>query len=175
MVNFLRKLISCIHQGDISKNVKPVIYCESKQFFKLSRFELMTDEILLEIFEYIPLIDLYNGFVNLNFRLNILLRDVHLGISLDQNEYPNKSLLNSISYFSKQIHYIHIDHYPLLNLRKFSNLRSLIIYLPTKNQLLSINSELMPNLRRLSIGIINNRMEKIIVTIPMIITVKRAR
>jgi len=116
----------------------------------------MCDEILIEIFEYIPLIDLFNGFVNLNFRLNILLRDVRLGICLDQNnENCTKYFLNILYYFCKQIIYIHIDHYPLLNLKKFSNLRSLIIYLPTKIQLLSINNRFLSNLSRLWIGIIN--------------------
>jgi len=122
----------------------------------------MPDEIIIEIFEYISLIDLYNNFINLNYRLNYLLRHIHLGISIYQNEDKNKYLLNSLYYFSKQISYIHIDYYPLLNLTNFINIRSLIIYLPTKNQLLSINNKFMPNLSRLSIGIINKNDQNII-------------
>jgi hypothetical protein len=159
MPHILRKLTSCIQRHHISKEIKPVIVSLSNHYLKFSRFELMPDEILIEIFEYLPLIDLYNAFVNLNFRLNILLRDVRIGINLHQNEEITNEILY---YFSKQIFYIHIDHYPLLNLKYFKNLRSLIIYLPTKNQLLSINNELMPYLNRLWIGIINPKDENIL-------------
>ncbi|CAF1079205.1 unnamed protein product [Rotaria sordida] len=165
MPHFLSKLTSCIHRQYPTKNVKSIIQLPTKEFFKLSRFELMPDELIIEIFQYIPLIDLFNGFVNLNFRLNFILRYVRLGVFLHQNEYTNKSLLNALYYFSKQILYIHVDYYPLLNLKYFSNLHSLTIYLPTRNQLLSINSHLMPNLSRLWIGIINRKDQKILFNI----------
>lgn len=165
MVKFLRKLTSCIHRNNISKNIKPLINCSSfKHFSKLSRFELMSDEILIEIFEYIPLIDLFNTFVNLNYRLNYLLRYIHHGIILNEYENIDKYYLNILNYFSKQIYYIHIDYNPLINLKSFSNLHSLIIYLPTKSQLLSINNEIMPNIKYLSIGIINKINENILWT-----------
>jgi len=162
MPNFLNKLRSCIDRNNVRKNVKCIIYSESKEFFKLSRFELMPDELIIEIFEYISIIDLFNSFINLNFRLNYLLRNIHIGININQNEDKTKYLLNALYYFSKQIYYIHIDYYPLLNLTNFININSLIIYLPTKNQLLSINNKIMPNLSRLWIGIINKNDQNII-------------
>ncbi|CAF1163755.1 unnamed protein product [Rotaria sp. Silwood1] len=166
MPHFFSKLTSCIHRRNPPRNnMKPMIQLPRKNFFKLSRFELMPDELIIEIFQYIFLMDLFNGFVNLNFRLNFLLRYVHLGVYLHQNEDINKSLLNALYYFSKQIIYIHINYNPLLDLKYFSNLRSLTIYLPTKNQLLSINSHLMPNLSRLWLGIINQKDQKIIFNI----------
>jgi hypothetical protein len=162
MPNLLSKLTSCIHRPHHPKNVKPPIVSERKYFLKLSRFELMPDEILLEIFEYIPLIDLFNGFVNLNFRLNFLLRDVRLGVFIHQHEQTNKYLLNALYYFSKQILYIHVDRYPLLNLDIFTNIRSLTIYVPTSIQLLSINADLMPHLSRLWLGIIHQKDQTIL-------------
>lgn len=165
MPNFLRKLTSCTRRQRSKKDMKSIIQFENNLFFKLSRFELMSDEIIMKIFEYIPLIDLFNAFVNLNFRLNFLLRHIRLGIFIHQNDDKNKLLLDALYYFSKQIIFIHIDHYPLLNLKCFPNLRSLIVYLPTKIQLLSINSHSMPHLSRLWLGIINKNDQKIIFNI----------
>ena len=55
MPNLLSKLTSCIHRQHHTKNVQSIIITERRTFFKLSRFELMPDEIILDIFEYIPL------------------------------------------------------------------------------------------------------------------------
>lgn len=165
MPRFLRKITSCIDRQNETTNMKSLIKSNHRELFKLSRFELIPDEIIMEIFQYIPLMDLFNGFFNLNFRLNYLLHHMRFGIYINQNEDSNKHLLNILDYFSKQIFYIHVDHYPLLNLKKFSNLRSLIIYLPTKSQLLSINSHIMPYLSRLWLGMINRNDQKIILNI----------
>ncbi|CAF1134190.1 unnamed protein product [Adineta steineri] len=164
MPHLLSKLTKCIHRSHrTTKSVKPKVICEKKYILKFSRFELMPDEILLEIFQYISLIDLFNGFVNLNFRLNFLLRDIRSGICIDQNDDKiNQSLFSTLYYFSNQITYIHVDRYPLLNLDIFPNLRSLIIYLPTTKQLLSINSKTMPYLSRLWLGIIAQKDQSIL-------------
>lgn len=147
MPRIFRRLTSCIHRNS------------SKELFKLSRFELMYDEILIEIFEYLSVSDLYKSFVNLNFRLNLLLRDVRLGITLTGNEQLN---LKSIEYFRRQIVYLHLDSNPLMNFNGLINLRSLTIYLPTRNQLLTINDRSMPKLTRLRIGIVQSSDEQIL-------------
>lgn len=157
MRKFFRRLTSCVHRPN---RCKSLTFPPCEHFFKLSRFELLPDEILIEIFEYLPIVDLYNGFVNLNFRFNLLLRDVHLGIIFDQSIDDN--FINAVNYFSKEIVYIHLEYNPWINFKCFSNLRSLIIYLPTTNQIQSINNQLMPKLTRLWIGIINQFDEQIL-------------
>jgi hypothetical protein len=165
MPHILSKLTSCIHRRHDSKSISSKIIPPRQHLLKLSRFELMPDEILIEMLEYLPIIDLYNGFVNLNFRINYLLRNLNVGICLNEISNSNSNMLNSIYYFRKQMIYIHIDHNPLLNFQLFPNLRSLTIYLPTKNQLLSIKSDSMRKLSRLWIGIISQKDENILLNI----------
>jgi len=155
MTKLAIKLFKCIHQRKKIKHRKSQFNFQSNEYFKLSRFELLPDEILIEIFEYLPLTDLYSAFVNLNFRLNFLLRQSQIGFYLYQNESVNGNLLRSLFYFQKQLRFLHIDHNPLINLQIFSNLKSLTIYLPTKDQLLQINNRILPNLNRLSLGMIH--------------------
>ena len=156
MPRIFHRLTSCIHR---SKPPKLFPINPSIELFKLSRFELMCDEILIEIFEYFSIKDLYNSFVHLNFRLNLLLRDVHLGINFNDNDQFD---IKSVNYFRKEIVYLHIDSNPMINLNCFNNLRSLSIYLPTRNQLLAINNRIMPKLTRLWIGIIQSNDQKIL-------------
>src|SRR5690349_16342326 len=92
-----------------------------------------------------------------------LLHKINVGINFDQIENKNdKDIFNSFYYFSKQIIYIHLDYNSLLNIKLFSNLRSLILYLPTRNQLLSIKSIYFPKLSRLYLGIINKKDQNIL-------------
>lgn len=156
MPRIFRRLTSCIHR---SKPPKSFPVNSPKEFFKLSRFELMCDEILIEIFEYLSIKDLYHSFVHLNFRLNLLLRDVRLGIDFNFNDQFDQK---SIDYFRKEIVYLHIDSNPMIDLNCFINLRSLSIYLPTRNQLLAINCRIMPKLTRLWIGIIQLNDQRIL-------------
>ncbi|CAF1414793.1 unnamed protein product [Adineta ricciae] len=161
MPHLLSKLTSCVHRKTHhSKYIYPNLIDKNRKYFLLSRFELFPDEILLEIFQYIPLIDLFNTFTNLNYRFNFLLRSLQLGVDIHQNDSNNPNLLSALHFFAKQIQYIHVDRYPSLNLNIFPNLHSLIIYLPTTRQLLSINSIQMPKLRRLWLGILIEKDQK---------------
>ncbi|CAF1395101.1 unnamed protein product [Adineta ricciae] len=161
MPHLLRKLTSCVHRKTHhSKDFNSNVLDRRQYFFLLSRLELLPDEVLIEIFQYIPLIDLFNAFTNLNYRFNFLLRSLQLGVDIHQNESNNQHLLQALTFFAKQIQYIHIDRHPFLNLNIFPNLRSLIIYLPTTKQVLSINSNQMPKLRRLWIGILAEKDQK---------------
>jgi hypothetical protein len=92
---------------------------------KQSRFELLPNEILIEIFEYVDARKLYQAFYDLNFRLNILLQSLnhlHLFIHYDKNKNDRYDSL-----YALQIQSIIIDRNRLMyNLDRFMNVRCLI-------------------------------------------------
>jgi len=116
---------------------------------ELSRLEILPDELFLDLFSYIPPIELYYVWNGLNNRLNAILRSVQISIDLFENTNDNNHVLN---YFSQQIVYIHLYvSYESLDLKKFSNLRSLIIDIKlTEEQLHSIQPNFLPCLQRLT-------------------------
>ena len=90
-----------------------------------SRFELLPNEILIEIFEYFDARRLYQAFYGLNFRLNVLLQSLnhlHLFIHYEKNKNDRYDSL-----FALQIQSIIIDRNRLIyNLDRFINVRCLI-------------------------------------------------
>lgn len=121
----------------------------------INRLEDLPNEILWIIIEYIPAMDLFHTFYNLNQRFNIILRLIHYRFNL---LYTNK---NQFNYFLDQIldnieiNYIesfYIDDISsrLNVINKFQNLISLTIYhLRTKNLGLLANS-VLPKLIQLN-------------------------
>ena len=157
-----RKLINCFYQRHHTQRDTSIVSCARTQNFQLSAFELLPDEILLDIFQYITVIDLFNGFVNLNSRLNCTLHDVRIAVHIRSTEDRNKNLEMALRYFASQIIYIYVYRYPSLDLRHFPHLRSLIIHLPTADQLASICAPFMSRLTRLRLGTIKQHYQPLV-------------
>jgi len=114
-----------------------------------SRLEIFPDELFLDLFSYIPPIELYHVWNGLNHRLNAILHSVQISFDLIENTDDNNHVLN---YFSQQIVYIHLrTSYKSFNLKQFSNLRSLIIDTKlSKEQFELIQPNILPYLQRLT-------------------------
>jgi hypothetical protein len=111
------------------------------------KFEDLPNELLIEIFEYIDIRDLFNGFLNLNKRINDLLRILR---NLSYNIERSNPIL--ISLFANQITRVIINTWQDIDLHQFPYLHSLILHQSTINQLKQIRSEFMPHLVYLSIS-----------------------
>jgi hypothetical protein len=114
-----------------------------------SRLEVFPDELFLHLFSYIPPIELYSGWTDLNRRLDAILRSVQISFELNDT---NAVAIQTLNYFSLQIVYLRVRvSYEALSLSKFSHLRSLII--DTKlstGQLRVIRPKVLPQLKRLT-------------------------
>ena len=110
-----------------------------------SKFEQFPNELLLDIFDYIDIRDLFYGFWGLNKRLNYLIRSLR-NLSLNLERYD----LSLISLFSNHIHRLVLNTWQDMDLRQFPYLHSLILHQITSNQLRQIRSDLMPYLTYLS-------------------------
>ncbi|CAF4131072.1 unnamed protein product [Rotaria sp. Silwood2] len=112
-----------------------------------SKLEIFPNELLLEIFDYFELRDLYYSFSNLNIRFNKLLRSVkNFSIIFEHND----PLM--ISLFARQIIRLVVVTWNDINLKRFQNLRSLTLYQATGAQMRQIRYEFIPNLEYLSIS-----------------------
>jgi len=108
----------------------------------ITLFEDLPNELLLDLFEYISLRDLYYTFCQLNTRFNNL---VWLHNNYSIIIYKNEQLLFEL--FAHKITYLVVHNvYDSIELKQFSNLRSLTIHRATDNQLKQIQHEFMPNL-----------------------------
>ncbi|CAF0912146.1 unnamed protein product [Adineta steineri] len=109
------------------------------------KIESLPNEILLDLFEYIDIKDLFYGFYGLNKRLNYLLQSLKkLSLNLERNES------RLIQLFSNQINRLVVNTWQDIDLKQFPYLQSLILHQITGNQLRQIRSEYMPNLIYLS-------------------------
>lgn len=116
-----------------------------------SVFEDLPNEILFEIFEYTQLIDLAQGFWDLNQRLNRLIRSLQfLSLRLTQSR-----TYESI-FFAQQIIRLVIVTLDRITLQIFPNLRTLIINWGQDDHLKEIRSEFLPNLVYLSLPLTFN-------------------
>ena len=107
--------------------------------------EHFPNELLLYLFEFIDIRDLFDGFWNLNTRFNRLLRSLHkLALSLDRNDQ------NLIDFFSNQITQLILNTWENVDLKQFPNVQSLIIHQITSDQLHQLRSEVLPKLVHLS-------------------------
>ena len=110
--------------------------------------EDLPNELILEIFDYTKIRDLFIAFWNLNIRFNRLICSLqNLSLILTKNDI-GESLL-----FSHQIIRLVIVTLDNINLTPFINLRSLILNWANENHLKQIRSDLLPNLIYLSIPI----------------------
>ncbi|CAF5162520.1 unnamed protein product, partial [Rotaria magnacalcarata] len=113
--------------------------------FACMKFENLPNEILFDLFEYIDIRDLYNGFWGLNERINYIIGHLR-NLSLNLERYE----VGLISLFAKQINRLIVNTWQDIDLSQFPRLKSLILHQITGNQLRQIRSEYMPNLVYLS-------------------------
>ncbi|CAF3388666.1 unnamed protein product [Rotaria socialis] len=101
-----------------------------------STLEMFPDELFFELFEYIPLNDLYRAFFGLNTRIDIILKNLSNLFA----EWTTNSDDRIINIFSSCISRLVIWRGGHLNLYRFNKLRSLKLALPTIQQCNEIQS-----------------------------------
>jgi len=120
-----------------------------------SRLEELPNELLWFIMEYIPPIDLFRTFFNLNQRFNTILRLIHfrfnlLYINKNQFNYFFNKILPNIQLNWIESFYIDDISNRIDSINIFENLRSLTIYhLHTENIDLLTNN-ILPKLKQLN-------------------------
>ncbi|CAF2679031.1 unnamed protein product [Rotaria sp. Silwood2] len=119
--------------------------------------EHLPDEIFFEIFEYIPMKNLYRSFSRLNYRINSILGSIQPRLAL-QYLKPNEIHDPSVIFFANYIRKLSIWHSNSLNLINFSNIRSLELEHPTIKQLNEIRPHTIPQLEYLRINNNNTRL-----------------
>jgi hypothetical protein len=111
-----------------------------------SRLELLPNELLFYIFEYLDTRDLFYGFWGLNQRFNQLLQSLEkLSLTIEKDESK------LISLFGCQIHRLVVDTCLDINFSKFPYLHSLILHDVTEVHLKQFLIICMPHLVYLSI------------------------
>src|SRR5689334_9888229 len=110
----------------------------------INRLEYLPNELLIEIFEYIDIRDLFQSFLGLNQRINNLLQNIsNLSYNLERIE---PELIN---FFADRITQLIVNTWQDIDLRQFRFLKSLIFHQITVNQLQQIRLEYMPHLLHL--------------------------
>ena len=108
------------------------------------------NEIFLEIFKYFTLSDLFDSFVDLNYRINALLQSINER-SLILNK-PEDVLHPRVFFFKRNIQHLQIRHPSKVDFQCFPNLRSLTSLFPRDQQLIGLRPKKMPHLTHLTIG-----------------------
>jgi hypothetical protein len=92
--------------------------------------------------------DLYRGFWGLNIRFNNILRSLkNLSLTIEQND---PSL---IAIFASRIIRLEVNTWHEIDLSRFYNLKSLKLHRTTRNQVLKIRPDVLPNLVYLSLSV----------------------
>ena len=114
-------------------------------------FEIFPDELILDIFEYFDIRDLYQSFYDLNCRFDHLVQSKSTyaltTCSADEMEDP---LLDQ---FAKQITKLVVDHSSYIDFHLFPSLTVLILNCPSEDQLEQIYLCSFPHLLHLEFGI----------------------
>ncbi|CAF0844612.1 unnamed protein product [Rotaria sordida] len=119
-----------------------------------STLELFPDELILDIFEYFDIRDLYQSFYGLNSRLNAIIRSrKKLSLKLSTPDEMNDPYFNL---YTRHIVNLIIDHSSFIDFQLFSYLHSLILYSPSKDQLEQIYLCKLPYLIHLEFGIMSD-------------------
>ncbi|CAF3474781.1 unnamed protein product [Rotaria socialis] len=117
----------------------------------MTLLEDLPNELLFDVFEYISARDLYYSFWALNRRINYIVRSLK---NLSLIIYKNEPLL--IQTFADKIFRLQVsNHYDIIDIDHFPNLRSLSLYNASDKQLQQIRYDCMPNLMYLFIPIPN--------------------
>ena len=96
---------------------------------RLSTFELLPNELLIDIFEYIPVQDLYKTFFGLNSRLTTIINSFQ-GFRFEQSEYE----VIDASSFAHRITTLVIRHSNPIDLTRYPHLLALKLEWPNRQQ-----------------------------------------
>jgi len=117
--------------------------------------ELFPDEIIIDIFEYFDIRDLYQSFYGLNFRLNRILQS-QKNLSLTFSSPDEMDDEPFFDLFTTHIIKLIVDHSSYIDFQLFSSLHSLILNSPSNDQLDEIYLCKFPYLIHLEFGIMSN-------------------
>jgi hypothetical protein len=115
-----------------------------------TRLEDLSDELFLYIFSFIRPKDLLEGWCNLNYRINAVLRSVPISIEVKNDDDYNDSL-PSLQYFSSQIIYLKDERFlpdTQIDIRPLKNIRSLYLIQYSNDQYKYIHPDNQPRLTR---------------------------
>ncbi|CAF0798208.1 unnamed protein product [Rotaria sordida] len=116
----------------------------------LSTMESLPNEILIDLYGYFDGQELYNIFYNLNSRFNSLIQSLSYLSYYFQAPFDNIIDYNII--FSSQIYTLNIYSKQNIKFNQFFNIHRLIIWFPTDEQIIQINSKTFPYLEYLSVS-----------------------
>ena len=121
-----------------------------------SLLELFPDEVILDIFKYYDIRDLYQSFYGLNSRLNGIIESTdNLSLIISSPDEMDDPFFDL---FTIHIVKLVIDHSSYIDLQPFSYLHSLILNSPTDDQLKQIYLYKFPYLIHLEFGIMSNKL-----------------
>ena len=113
--------------------------------------EQLSDEIFAEIFEYIPMNNLYRSFSGLNRRINSVLSSVPTRLVFRWVR-PEEILNRRVAFFTNRIRKLLVCHSSPLNLVHFPNVRYLELERPTREQCNEIQPHTVPHLECIRIN-----------------------
>ncbi|CAF1119984.1 unnamed protein product [Adineta steineri] len=117
------------------------------------------DEVFLQMFRYVPILDLFRGFYNLNSRLNRIIGEVRIHIHSVLNEEEQGYILPNICPKQIRSFCVHEDRYEFLKLSQCNNIRQLEFGCHSRHthetyvhrQLIHVQPAVFPHLRKLTI------------------------
>ncbi|CAF1203844.1 unnamed protein product [Rotaria sordida] len=117
----------------------------------LSQFELLPNEILIELFQYFNAQDLFQAFINLNIRFNRLIQSFHNLKLVFYLKQSNKNLITNNHIFSLYVYTLIVDSNVDINLNQFSNIHRLKFEWFSTKQLQQLSTNIFPYLEELNL------------------------
>ncbi|CAF4267588.1 unnamed protein product [Rotaria sp. Silwood2] len=114
------------------------------------QIENLPDELFVYIFWFIRPKDLFQGWYNLNYHINSILRSIPISIEIKKNDDFN-DCLPSLQHFYSQIAYLKDERYfpkPEIDVRQLTNIRSLYLNQCSNEQYKHIHPNNQPHLTR---------------------------
>jgi hypothetical protein len=121
--------------------------------------QIFPNEIFLRIFRYLPRLDLYRGFYNLNSRLNCIISEsrVYFRSKLTEDErlyilpYVQPRQIRTFYVYEKEFQYSKLDQCTNLRQLEFLNGQKYNVYTYEHPQLIHVKPSIFPHLKRLTI------------------------
>ena len=114
----------------------------------ITRFEDLSNEVLVNIFNYVGSQQVYNAFRDFNSRLNHLLSSIkNMQLILDEEE--DKEIIASLC---AHVGFPQVNTWDEIDFHEFCNLFALVLSRPSPTQLKQIRVEIMSNLIYLSLS-----------------------
>ena len=153
------KVILCSLLGTLSHTLTSFKSCVHVDIFViidynmtnvLNRLEFLPNEILIQIFQYFDIRDLFQAFYNLNHRFKVVLQSLNC-LSLTLIKYDSNEI-NDYDTFTTYVRALTIDYAVNIDLSRFVNFHRLTLLSPAPNQLKQVISNALSYLEHLSIG-----------------------